>query len=252
VVVNDSAQTICALYLAPTGQSGWGDDVLRGQTMPPRSELSLSLDAGYAAWDLLAADCNGYTLQEERSRALPANGVWSLRPAAVAVAVTRPVPVPTPVVVGPPPPTMVGRLPGPVVVGPPPPTIVGAAAAPLATADFRGRAGLTALAAAYWLGADEDDLEALRKAAIDEGACGFIDDDELDQMCSIAIDDMGACSFLDQDDLEQLCRVGFEGEGSCGLIHDDDLQYFCRSAFEGERLCGYIGDARIQQLCWQL
>ncbi|MBI5486524.1 MAG: hypothetical protein HY905_04255 [Deltaproteobacteria bacterium] len=245
-LANGTAYTICHLYLTPAGQSTWGNDLLGGQYMAPGSQLSVSLDATWGAWDLLAADCNGATILEERGRALPSNGVWSLRSAATAV-VTRPVPVGVATVVGAP---VAVPVAVPVGMGPPPPTIVGAA--PIATADFGGRAGLTALAVAYWLGADADDLDELRRAALDEGACGFIDADDLDQMCSIALDDMGACSFLDNDDLETLCQVGFEGESSCGFIRDANLQAFCRSAFEGERLCGTITDARIQQICWQM
>jgi hypothetical protein len=249
-VTNDMGQTICRLYVSPSGESGWGDDVLGDQTLPAGSQVVLAVDGGVAAWDLLAEDCGGNTIYEERGRGIPANGLWSVRGAATAVAVVGP---PRPAIVttiAPPPPVVVGYGRTPTVVGPPPPTIVGAA--PVATADFRTRAGLTALAVAYWLGAGQEDLDELRRAAIGEGACGFIDNDELDQMCSIAISDMGACSFFDSEDLQHLCQVGFEGEDSCGFIRDTNLQYFCRSAFQGERLCSYITDARIQQICWQM
>ena len=250
VVTNDMGQTICRLYLSPATESGWGDDVLGNQTLPAGSQVVFSVDGGVAAWNLLAEDCGGSTIYQESGRAFPPNGMWSMRGPATAVAVVTP---PRPAVItttAPPRPVVVGHGPPPTVVGPPPPTIVGAA--PIATADFRTRAGLTALAVAYWLGAGAEDLDELRRAAIGEGTCGFIDNDELDQLCSIAISDMGACSFLDNEDLQHLCKVGFEGEDSCGFIRDTNLQYFCRSAFQGERLCSSITDARIQQICWQL
>ena len=111
--------------------------------------------------------------------------------------------------------SVVGTVATSAVTVPPPTTIAGAV--PIATADFRGRTSLTVLAVAYRLGADADDLDELRKAAIPEAACGFIDVDDLDQPCSIAIDDMGACSLLDHEDLEKQCEVGFEPEGSYGV-----------------------------------
>jgi hypothetical protein len=240
VLANHTGRTVCALYLYPSGRGDLASDLLAGAQMPAASQLPVTVDGSIGLWDLHASDCAGNVLADERSRPFPSDEVWSIRASAAG---TIPVVPAVPVVPGqPPPPTVVGP------VGP----YVGPIGPPLPLADFRGPRRLTAVAVAYWLGVDRDDLDELRRAAIGQGACGFIDHPDLDDMCSIAIDEMGACSFLDDDDLVRLCEVGFEREGSCGLIRDTDLQYFCRSAFEGEAVCNYITRPELRQICWSL
>jgi hypothetical protein len=220
-IVNDTGMTICHLYASPAGYGSWGADLLGGQTIPAGATVSLSLDAAVAAWDLLAQDCRQVVLREERGLVPSWNVVWSLRTAGVTPTVyAAPLPIPPP--------------------------------APLATGGFRGRRALSVLAVAYWLGVPEEDLDELLRVSIGEGSCGFIDNDDLTQMCRLGIEEMGSCNFVENEDLAEFCRIGFEEEGNCAFVHDGNLQYFCRTAFGGENLCGYITDARLQQICVRL
>ncbi|MBN1774023.1 MAG: hypothetical protein JXB32_22380 [Deltaproteobacteria bacterium] len=98
ILSNDSGLTICRLWLSPTADGVWGNELLGGQPMPPGSELAVSIDPSWAAWDLLAQDCNGFAIHDQRGRPLPSDGVWSIRPMA-ASAPAMPA--------GPPPPTVV-------------------------------------------------------------------------------------------------------------------------------------------------
>lgn len=103
ILSNDSGATICRLWLSPAADGVWGNELLGGQWMPPGSELAVSIDPSWPTWDLLAQDCNGYPVHEQRGWPLPSDGVWSIRPTAGLVpTVPRPA---TPA--GPPPPTVV-------------------------------------------------------------------------------------------------------------------------------------------------
>lgn len=102
ILSNDTGLTICRLWLSPTADGVWGNELLGGQLMPPGSELAVSIDPSWPAWDVLAQDCNGYTIYEQRSRPLPSDGVWSIRPAAGLVPAGL-----VPATPGPPPPTVV-------------------------------------------------------------------------------------------------------------------------------------------------
>lgn len=97
ILSNDSGLTICRLWFSPTADGVWGNELLGGLLLPPGSELAVSVDPSWPAWDVLAQDCNGLTIQELRGRPLPSDGVWSIRPAAT----------PAPAPPGPPPPTVV-------------------------------------------------------------------------------------------------------------------------------------------------
>jgi hypothetical protein len=59
---------------------------------------------------------------------------------------------------------------------------------------------------AYRLGAGQEDLDELRRAAIGEEACGFIRDTNLRYFCRSAFQGERLCSTITDARIQQICR----------------------------------------------
>ncbi len=76
-LVNDSSLEICYVYVSPTTEDEWGDDWLGAQeTILPGVSRDFQVIAG--SYDLLAADCDGNTLDEQYGISIAGTLEWTL------------------------------------------------------------------------------------------------------------------------------------------------------------------------------
>jgi len=64
-VVNETGIEIYALYVSPTGEASWGDDILTTDTLPVGSSTDIIFDTEVEEqyWDLMIADSAGTTVE---------------------------------------------------------------------------------------------------------------------------------------------------------------------------------------------
>lgn len=64
-VVNETGIEIYALYVSPTGEASWGDDILTTDTLPTGSSTDIVFDTEVEEqyWDLMIADSAGTTVE---------------------------------------------------------------------------------------------------------------------------------------------------------------------------------------------
>ncbi|WKY44322.1 hypothetical protein Q5O14_17170 [Eubacteriaceae bacterium ES2] len=63
-LVNDTGIEIYAVYVSPTGEESWGDDILEAETLPDGSSVDISFDSDVEEqyWDIMVADSEGTTV----------------------------------------------------------------------------------------------------------------------------------------------------------------------------------------------
>jgi len=63
-LVNDTGIEIYAVYVSPTGEESWGDDILEAETLPDGSYVDISFDSDVEEqyWDIMVADSEGTTV----------------------------------------------------------------------------------------------------------------------------------------------------------------------------------------------
>lgn len=64
-VVNETGIEVYALYVSPTGEASWGDDILTTDTLPTGSSTDIVFDTEVEEqyWDLMIADSAGTTVE---------------------------------------------------------------------------------------------------------------------------------------------------------------------------------------------
>lgn len=64
-VVNETGIEVYALYVSPTGEASWGDDILTTDTLPSGSSTDITFDSEVEEqyWDLMIADSAGTTVE---------------------------------------------------------------------------------------------------------------------------------------------------------------------------------------------
>ena len=64
-VVNDTGIEVYSLYVSPTGEDSWGDDILTTDTLPSGSSTDIVFDSEVndQYWDLMIADSAGTTVE---------------------------------------------------------------------------------------------------------------------------------------------------------------------------------------------
>jgi hypothetical protein len=64
-IVNDTGIEIYAIYVSPTGEASWGDDLLTTDTLPSGSSTDIVFDTEVEEqyWDLMVADSAGTTVE---------------------------------------------------------------------------------------------------------------------------------------------------------------------------------------------
>lgn len=70
-IINATQQTVCYLFISPSGEPSWGSDWLNGTPLAPGDQVDVEVTA--RAYDLKAEDCNhrpitirmGFSIQEE-------------------------------------------------------------------------------------------------------------------------------------------------------------------------------------------
>lgn len=64
-IVNDTGIEIYAIYVSPTGEASWGDDLLTTDTLPTGSSTDIVFDTEVEEqfWDLMVADSAGTTVE---------------------------------------------------------------------------------------------------------------------------------------------------------------------------------------------
>ncbi|AFA46894.1 hypothetical protein [Acetobacterium woodii] len=64
-IVNDTGIEIYAIYVSPTGETNWGDDILTTDTLPTgnSTEITFDTDVEEQYWDLMIADSTGATVE---------------------------------------------------------------------------------------------------------------------------------------------------------------------------------------------
>jgi len=73
---NYSGVEVCYVYISPSSNSEWGGDWLGNYTIPNGERWSTRLPMG--TYDLLAEDCNGYTIDEQYGIVLTGDSEWML------------------------------------------------------------------------------------------------------------------------------------------------------------------------------
>ncbi|WKY47832.1 hypothetical protein Q5O24_00460 [Eubacteriaceae bacterium ES3] len=63
-LVNATGIEIYAVYVSPTGEDSWGDDILDAETLPDGSYVDISFDSDVEEqyWDVMVADSEGTTV----------------------------------------------------------------------------------------------------------------------------------------------------------------------------------------------
>ncbi|HAZ06744.1 MAG TPA: hypothetical protein DCY58_12030 [Acetobacterium sp.] len=64
-IVNDTGIEIYAIYVSPTGEASWGDDLLTTDTLPSGSSTDIVFDTEVEEqyWDLMVTDSAGTTVE---------------------------------------------------------------------------------------------------------------------------------------------------------------------------------------------
>lgn len=64
-VVNETGIEVYSLYVSPTGEDSWGDDILTTDTLPTGSSTDIVFDSEVddQYWDLMIADSAGTTVE---------------------------------------------------------------------------------------------------------------------------------------------------------------------------------------------
>lgn len=64
-VVNETGIEVYALYVSPTGEASWGEDILTTDTLPSGSSTDITFDSEVEEqyWDLMIADSAGTTVE---------------------------------------------------------------------------------------------------------------------------------------------------------------------------------------------
>lgn len=64
-VVNETGIEVYALFVSPTGEESWGDDILTTDTLPTGSSTDIVFDTEVEEqyWDLMIADSAGTTVE---------------------------------------------------------------------------------------------------------------------------------------------------------------------------------------------
>jgi hypothetical protein len=64
-VVNETGIEVYALFVSPTGEASWGDDILTTDTLPTGSSTDIVFDTEVEEqyWDLMIADSAGTTVE---------------------------------------------------------------------------------------------------------------------------------------------------------------------------------------------
>lgn len=64
-IVNDTGIEIYSIYVSPTGEASWGDDLLTTDTLPTGSSTDIVFDTEVEEqyWDLMVADSAGTTVE---------------------------------------------------------------------------------------------------------------------------------------------------------------------------------------------
>ena len=64
-VVNETGIEVYALFVSPTGEASWGDDILTTDTLPTGSSTDIVFDTEVEEqyWDLVIADSAGTTVE---------------------------------------------------------------------------------------------------------------------------------------------------------------------------------------------
>ncbi len=64
-IINNTASTVCYVYISPSSSEEWGDDQLgTNNTIPPNGSFDIT-DIPFDTYDLKATDCDGVTLAEQ-------------------------------------------------------------------------------------------------------------------------------------------------------------------------------------------
>jgi hypothetical protein len=69
-VINSSSAVICHLYISPSTNEEWGNDVLGTDTLDPGETLDVPVEAG--TYDFMASDCDGNEIDSELGVDVPA------------------------------------------------------------------------------------------------------------------------------------------------------------------------------------
>ncbi|MBC3888969.1 hypothetical protein GH810_11660 [Acetobacterium paludosum] len=64
-IVNDTGIEIYSIYVSPTGEKNWGDDILTTDTLPTGNSTDIVFDTDVQDqyWDLMIADSAGATVE---------------------------------------------------------------------------------------------------------------------------------------------------------------------------------------------
>jgi hypothetical protein len=77
LLVNNSEQSVCYVYISPSTSTTWGDDWLGANTIPAGSSWEFQVQPG--TYDFQAQDCSGNTLDEQYGIEVTSSGLtWTL------------------------------------------------------------------------------------------------------------------------------------------------------------------------------
>lgn len=77
-VRNELRDPICHLYVSPSRDTDWGDDLLENRVLGPGLEQTFGISNG--SWDLRADDCDGRNVYEQRGLQFRSNSRLTLQP----------------------------------------------------------------------------------------------------------------------------------------------------------------------------